>query len=78
MGLARYDRAAVDLSRALLLNPEDPSAYALRAVTYALLGRDADSQRDIAAAAALGVDPKALEDEIEAIKARLVGATPTG
>ena len=59
--IARYDEA-------LRLDPQDASAYVLRAVAYTRLGHDQEAQQYIDRAVELGFDRGGLESEIEELK----------
>ena len=66
--LGELEKALNDLDLAIRLDPQHARAYYNRALTYAQLNRDEDAQRDVEQAAALGVDPVLLAEEIEQVK----------
>lgn len=59
--IARY-------AEAIRLDPQDASAYVLRAVAYTRLGHDQEAQQYIDRAVDLGFDHGGLESEIEELK----------
>lgn len=59
--IARYDEA-------IRLDPQDASAYMLRAVAYTRFGHDQEAQQYIDRAVELGFDRGGLESEIEELK----------
>ncbi|MFQ5917545.1 MAG: tetratricopeptide repeat protein, partial [Candidatus Binatia bacterium] len=65
LDLGQYERAIQDLDQAIRLNPLLVLAYADRALAHTLVGRDAEAEKDIDKAVALGFDRALLEKEVE-------------
>ena len=63
--LSKNRRAINDYDEAIDLNPQNASAYANRALTYARLGYNAQARRDTERAIELGFDRGLLESAIE-------------
>ena len=68
LSLGEYQRATEDLNEALRLVPQFATAYVNRAVSYTLLGMDAEAQEDIERAIELGFDRGVVESAIAEAK----------
>ncbi len=64
----RMEEAIAKFDEAIRAEPVCAEAYANRAKAYVLLGRDAESQRDVDTAIAQGFDQAVLEEEIESLR----------
>ena len=59
-----HQAALEDFDSAIQINPQSPTAYANRAITYIFLGRDTEAKQDVDRAAALGYDRALLDQTI--------------
>jgi len=66
--LVARKRRLPDTTKQFAYDPQDASAYVLRAVAYTRLGNDQEAQQDIDRAVELGFDRGGLESEIEDLK----------
>ena len=64
----RLDEAIAKFDEAIRADPICAEAYANRAKAYILLGKDAESRRDVETAIAQGFDRSVLEEEIESLR----------
>ncbi len=68
MEKGQLEEAIAKFDEAIRAEPVCAEAYANRAKAYVLLGRDAETQRDVDTAIAQGFDRSVLEEEIESLR----------
>ena len=62
------EEAVAEYGEAIRYNPRLTQTYVSRAITYILLGRDAEAQQDVDRAVELGEERAPLEQQIQSLK----------
>ena len=66
--LGQFQRAIKDFDEAVRYDPRDGEAFACRAAVNAMLGKEADAQRDNHRAINLGIEPETLKLHLDELK----------